>query len=86
MRLTRAQEQPFLLSLHEDLSFLLLVSVNRNRCLKSCTLPFPLLSGTSPHAPGNVRVAVSMTSANVSWEPGYDGGYEQTFSVWYGPL
>uniref|UniRef100_A0A8D0EDJ4 Immunoglobulin superfamily member 9B n=1 Tax=Salvator merianae TaxID=96440 RepID=A0A8D0EDJ4_SALMN len=42
--------------------------------------------GTSPHAPGNVRVAVSMTSANVSWEPGYDGGYEQTFSVWYGPL
>ncbi|XP_039190481.1 protein turtle homolog B isoform X1 [Crotalus tigris] len=42
--------------------------------------------GTSPHAPSNVRVAVSMTSANVSWEPGYDGGYEQTFSVWYGPL
>ncbi|KAM3830683.1 protein turtle homolog B [Vipera latastei] len=38
--------------------------------------------GTSPHAPSNVRVAVSMTSANVSWEPGYDGGYEQTFSVW----
>nr|XP_056716723.1 protein turtle homolog B [Euleptes europaea] len=38
--------------------------------------------GTSPHAPGSVRVTVSMTSANVSWEPGYDGGYEQTFSVW----
>ncbi|KYO38970.1 hypothetical protein Y1Q_0022570 [Alligator mississippiensis] len=38
--------------------------------------------GTSPHAPSNVRVVVSMTSANVSWEPGYDGGYEQTFSVW----
>ncbi|XP_026564909.1 protein turtle homolog B, partial [Pseudonaja textilis] len=42
--------------------------------------------GTSPHAPSNVRVGVSMTSANVSWESGYDGGYEQTFSVWYGPL
>ncbi|XP_063167345.1 protein turtle homolog B [Candoia aspera] len=42
--------------------------------------------GTSPHAPSNIRVAVSMTSANISWEPGYDGGYEQTFSVWYGPL
>ncbi|XP_039352499.1 protein turtle homolog B isoform X7 [Mauremys reevesii] len=42
--------------------------------------------GTSPHAPGSVHVMVSMTSANVSWEPGYDGGYEQTFSVWYGPL
>nr|XP_033773309.1 protein turtle homolog B isoform X1 [Geotrypetes seraphini] len=42
--------------------------------------------GTSPHAPTNIRVLVSMTSANVSWEPGYDGGFEQTFSVWYGPL
>uniref|UniRef100_A0A8C9M903 Protein turtle homolog B n=1 Tax=Panthera tigris altaica TaxID=74533 RepID=A0A8C9M903_PANTA len=38
--------------------------------------------GTSPHAPGSVRVQVSMTTANVSWEPGYDGGFEQTFSVW----
>ncbi|XP_051690467.1 protein turtle homolog B isoform X1 [Oryctolagus cuniculus] len=42
--------------------------------------------GTSPHAPGSVRVQVSMTTANVSWEPGYDGGSEQAFSVWYGPL
>lgn len=46
----------------------------------------PWSPGTSPHAPGSVRVQVSMTTANVSWEPGYDGGYEQTFSVWYGPL
>lgn len=46
----------------------------------------PCSPGTSPHAPGSVRVHVSMTTANVSWEPGYDGGYEQTFSVWYGPL
>ncbi|XP_064424709.1 protein turtle homolog B [Latimeria chalumnae] len=38
--------------------------------------------GTSPHAPANIHVTVSMTSANVSWEPSYDGGYEQTFSVW----
>ncbi|NXA51068.1 TUTLB protein, partial [Nothocercus julius] len=38
--------------------------------------------GTSPHAPTGVHVGVAMTSANVSWEPGYDGGYEQTFSVW----
>lgn len=43
-------------------------------------------SGTSPHAPGNIHVLPSMTSANVSWEPGYDGGFEQTFSVWYGPV
>lgn len=46
----------------------------------------PLSAGTSPHAPTSVHVVVAMTSANVSWEPGYDGGYEQTFSVWYGPL
>lgn len=45
-----------------------------------------LSSGTSPHAPGNIHVLPSMTSANVSWEPGYDGGFEQTFSVWYGPV
>ncbi|KAK2912358.1 hypothetical protein Q8A73_006471 [Channa argus] len=42
--------------------------------------------GTSPHAPGNIHVLPSTTSANVSWEPGYDGGFEQTFSVWYGPV
>ncbi|KAG9482125.1 hypothetical protein GDO78_011038 [Eleutherodactylus coqui] len=42
--------------------------------------------GTSPHAPSSVRVQVSMNTANVSWEPGYDGGFEQTFSVWYGAL
>lgn len=54
----------------------------------SCSsLTHPSLSaGTSPHAPTGVHVVVAMTSANVSWEPGYDGGYEQTFSVWYGPL
>ncbi|XP_035289213.1 protein turtle homolog B isoform X4 [Anguilla anguilla] len=43
-----------------------------------------LVIGTSPHPPTNVHVSASTTLANVSWEPGYDGGYEQTFSVWYG--
>ncbi|CAJ0927357.1 unnamed protein product, partial [Ranitomeya imitator] len=38
--------------------------------------------GTSPHAPSGLRILVSMNAANVSWEPGYDGGLEQTFSVW----
>ncbi|XP_030633706.1 protein turtle homolog B [Chanos chanos] len=42
--------------------------------------------GTSPHAPANIHVSATTTSANVSWEPGYDGGFEQTFSVWYGPV
>ncbi|XP_048836380.1 protein turtle homolog B isoform X2 [Brienomyrus brachyistius] len=41
-----------------------------------------LVAGTSPHSPVNLRVSPAMTSANVSWEPGYDGGFEQTFSVW----
>ncbi|XP_061638469.1 protein turtle homolog B isoform X1 [Phyllopteryx taeniolatus] len=45
-----------------------------------------LVIGTSPHAPGNIHVVPSTTSANVSWEAGYDGGFEQTFSVWYGPV
>ncbi|MEQ2298224.1 Protein turtle B [Ameca splendens] len=45
-----------------------------------------LVIGTSPHAPGSIHVLPSTTSANVSWEPGYDGGFEQTFSVWYGPV
>ncbi|XP_042566265.1 protein turtle homolog B [Clupea harengus] len=42
--------------------------------------------GTSPHAPSSIQVNAMMSSANVSWEPGYDGGFEQTFSVWYGPV
>ncbi|XP_039620095.1 protein turtle homolog B isoform X2 [Polypterus senegalus] len=41
-----------------------------------------LVIGTSPHAPINVRVLASTNSANITWEPGYDGGFEQTFSVW----
>lgn len=51
------------------------------------TIPFSLRSlpaGTSPHAPTSVHVLVSSTWANVSWEVGYDGGFQQTFSVWYG--
>ncbi|XP_063341925.1 protein turtle homolog B-like isoform X2 [Pelmatolapia mariae] len=38
--------------------------------------------GTSPHAPTNVHVAAFSTLANVSWEAGYNGGFQQTFSVW----
>ncbi|KAL2094419.1 hypothetical protein ACEWY4_009138 [Coilia grayii] len=41
-----------------------------------------LVSGTTPHAPLEIRVVVTSSAANVSWEPGYDGGFEQTFSVW----
>ncbi|KAM6969932.1 protein turtle homolog B [Aplochiton taeniatus] len=41
-----------------------------------------LVIGTSPHSPTNVHVAASSSWANVSWETGYDGGFQQTFSVW----
>ncbi|KAF1378981.1 hypothetical protein PFLUV_G00196260 [Perca fluviatilis] len=40
--------------------------------------------GTSPHAPTSIHVVPSSTWANVSWDAGYDGGFQQTFSVWYG--
>ncbi|XP_065516023.1 protein turtle homolog A isoform X1 [Lathamus discolor] len=42
--------------------------------------------GTSPHAVTNVSVLPLPLAANVSWEPGFDGGYFQRFSVWYTPL
>ncbi|KAL2085514.1 hypothetical protein ACEWY4_018834 [Coilia grayii] len=45
-----------------------------------------IVIGTSPHAPTSIHVSAMMSSANVSWEAGYDGGFEQTFSVWYGPV
>ncbi|TRY87691.1 hypothetical protein DNTS_021037 [Danionella cerebrum] len=41
---------------------------------------------TSITASTRLFVIVSTSSTNVSWEPGYDGGFEQTFSVWYGPV
>lgn len=45
--------------------------------------PYP---GTSPHVVTNVSVVPLPKSANVSWEPGFDGGYLQRFSIWYTPL
>ncbi|XP_073903833.1 protein turtle homolog A isoform X2 [Castor canadensis] len=42
--------------------------------------------GTSPHVVTNVSVVALPNGANVSWEPGFDGGYLQRFSVWYTPL
>ncbi|XP_026719735.1 protein turtle homolog A, partial [Athene cunicularia] len=42
--------------------------------------------GTSPHAVTNVSVLPLLRAANISWEPGFDGGYFQRFSVWYTPL
>nr|RLV64001.1 hypothetical protein DV515_00017701 [Chloebia gouldiae] len=44
------------------------------------------ITGTSPHAVTNVSVLPLLLAANISWEPGFDGGYFQRFSVWYTPL
>ncbi|XP_029685000.1 protein turtle homolog A [Takifugu rubripes] len=38
--------------------------------------------GTSPHAASSVLVTAEMNQANVSWRPGFDGGYTQKFTVW----
>ncbi|KAG7250524.1 hypothetical protein CRUP_005101, partial [Coryphaenoides rupestris] len=38
--------------------------------------------GTSPHAVTSVSVSAEMNRANVSWEPGFDGGFSQKFTVW----
>uniref|UniRef100_A0A673HRC3 Uncharacterized LOC107713033 n=1 Tax=Sinocyclocheilus rhinocerous TaxID=307959 RepID=A0A673HRC3_9TELE len=44
-----------------------------------------LVLGTSPHAVTSVSVDPGITHANVSWEPGFDGGYTQKFTVWVKP-
>ncbi len=38
--------------------------------------------GTSPHVVSSVFVITEMNQANVSWVPGFDGGYTQKFTVW----
>ncbi|KAM9475167.1 uncharacterized protein igsf9b [Clarias gariepinus] len=44
-----------------------------------------LVLGTSPHAVTAVSIAPGINNANVSWEPGFDGGYTQKFSIWVKP-
>ncbi|XP_070759948.1 protein turtle homolog A [Enoplosus armatus] len=41
-----------------------------------------MVLGTSPHAVSSVFVIAEMNQANVSWVPGFDGGYTQKFTVW----
>ncbi|XP_020313701.1 protein turtle homolog A isoform X1 [Oncorhynchus kisutch] len=53
---------------------------NRVATVKASTLISVL--GTSPHAATLVSVTPGAKQANVSWEPGFDGGYTQKFTVW----
>ncbi|XP_034450972.1 protein turtle homolog A isoform X1 [Hippoglossus hippoglossus] len=41
-----------------------------------------MVLGTSPHLVFSVSVTTEMNQANVSWVPGFDGGYTQKFTVW----
>ncbi|XP_022059929.2 protein turtle homolog A isoform X1 [Acanthochromis polyacanthus] len=42
-----------------------------------------MVLGTSPHVVSSVSVTTEMNQANVSWVPGFDGGFTQKFTVWY---
>ncbi|XP_034398526.1 protein turtle homolog A [Cyclopterus lumpus] len=42
-----------------------------------------MVLGTSPHVVSSVSVITEMNQANVSWVPGFDGGYTQKFTVWF---
>ncbi|XP_039636389.1 LOW QUALITY PROTEIN: protein turtle homolog A [Perca fluviatilis] len=55
-------------------------AANRVASVKASTQVFVL--GTSPHAATSLSVSPGVKQANISWEPGFDGGSAQTFSVW----
>ncbi|XP_031426788.1 uncharacterized protein igsf9b [Clupea harengus] len=56
-----------------------------NRVATATVATVVLVLGTSPHAVSSVSVSPEMHQANVSWEPGFDGGYTQKFTVWVKP-
>ncbi|XP_062895204.1 protein turtle homolog A [Mobula hypostoma] len=41
------------------------------------------VTGTSPHPPTELTVSARSFGVNVSWCPGFDGGHQQHFSVWF---
>ncbi|XP_036382069.1 protein turtle homolog A [Megalops cyprinoides] len=53
-----------------------------NRVATVSTGTMVLVLGTSPHGVSSVTVVPGVNQANVSWEPGFDGGYTQKFTVW----
>ncbi|XP_072309375.1 protein turtle homolog A-like [Eucyclogobius newberryi] len=55
-------------------------AANRVASVSTSTQVYVL--GTSPHAATGVSVSPGLKEANVSWAAGFDGGSEQTFSVW----
>ncbi|XP_057213393.1 uncharacterized protein igsf9b isoform X2 [Triplophysa rosa] len=53
-----------------------------NRVATVSVTTMVLVLGTSPHAVTSVSVNPGINQANVSWEPSFDGGYTQKFTVW----
>lgn len=53
-----------------------------NRVATVSAVTVVMVLGTSPHAVSSVSVSAEMNQANVSWVPGFDGGYTQKFTVW----
>ncbi|XP_078277094.1 protein turtle homolog A-like [Rhinoraja longicauda] len=41
------------------------------------------VTGTSPHPPTRVTLGAGSFGVNISWSPGFDGGHQQHFSVWF---
>ncbi|MBN3317474.1 TUTLA protein, partial [Atractosteus spatula] len=54
----------------------------RNRVAAVSTRTAVSVLGTSPHAVSAVTLVPGTNRMNVSWEPGFDGGYSQKFTVW----
>ncbi|XP_072045420.1 protein turtle homolog B-like isoform X2 [Amphiura filiformis] len=44
-----------------------------------------IVESTSPHAPYNVTVVTHITSVHISWQPAYNGGFSQTYTIKYRP-
>ncbi|CAG5922076.1 unnamed protein product [Menidia menidia] len=57
------------------------LATNRVATVSAGTVVMAL--GTSPHVVSAVTVTTEMNQANVSWVPGFDGGFTQKFTVWF---
>ncbi|ELU05784.1 hypothetical protein CAPTEDRAFT_193232 [Capitella teleta] len=57
--------------------------VAKNLVTSVVTTALLIIELTTPHAPYNVTVQTTQTTAKISWLPGYDGGYAQHYVLWY---
>jgi hypothetical protein len=63
-------------------SFVIVVMIiNLSECVVIQAV-FTICTVSSPHAPYNVTVVTSQTSAKLSWQPAYDGGFTHHYVIW----